>query len=107
MVSPMLAQDLRAGRERHGGHPHPPGLTPTPPLAGMHTDLALGVQEESHTAPARVEVHGLLAQGRGQVLLGAAGPLAPNLVDMARGWVSSGAGLSRGHRGVAGWGGTP
>lgn len=86
--------------------PIPWGSTPTPPPAGTHTDLALGVQEESHTSAAGAEVHGLLAQGRGQLLLGAAGPLAPNLVDIMGWWVRSGGGLSRGHGGSRGAGRT-
>lgn len=69
----------------------------TPPPTGKHTDLALGAQEESHTSPSGVEVHGLLAQGRGQLPLGVARPLAPNLVDIRGQWVRSGGGLSGDH----------
>lgn len=74
----VLAEDLR-GRGGHGGHLHPakPALPTTP--AGTRTDLALGVQEEGHAAPAGVDVDGLLAQGEGWLPLGAAGRLAPHL----------------------------
>lgn len=57
------------------GHPHPRGPIP----GGTLTDLALGVQEESHAARAGVEADGLSAQGRGRRPLGAAAPLAPHL----------------------------
>lgn len=86
--------------------PSPRGSPPTPSRSETHPDLALGVQEESHASPAGMEVDRLLAQGRRRLLLGAAGALAPNLLDSAGRRVRGGGGRSRGHEGSRGAGRT-